>query len=225
MTYDILFVVRNSASLTSQEVAKMYLMQAWGYSVQTISDGASQLLLNQSAAASKCVFIGEEIISADLNTKLVSSPKGIVFEEYGLVDKFQVAPGITFASSTFLNIVNVTHYIVSTLPMNGPKLSANVGSTTSTPVHLSSSSLQMMSSLNSGWASGLTVLGRHPGRSNFPALLAIRAGGTLMDGSLAAGRRVMLPWGHEDQEFNNLNSNGLTILRRSLEWAMGMGSD
>lgn len=199
-----------------QENAKMEQMGAWGFSVHTISDGSSQLLFNQKAALSKCVFIGEEVISADVNTKLVSYSKGIVFEEAELVDEFQVAPGVTFSSSTFLNIVNRTHYIVSTLPTGG--------NPTSTPVHLASNAFQM-SSLNSGWALGVSILGHHPSRSNFPSLVAIRAGGTLMNGSLAAGRRVMLPWGHEDQEFNHLNSNGLTILRRSLEWAMGTGSD
>lgn len=191
------------------------MMLSWGFSVHTIVDSASKSLFSQLVASSKCVFIGEEVNAASVSDKLVSAPIGVVFEEYALVNEFGIAPGMKFVTSSFLNIVNRTHYIVSTL---------GTGGSPSVPVHIFPTSLQM-SSLNSGWAPGLTVLGQHPSRSDFPSLLAIRKNGTLMNGSLAAGRRVMLPWGHESQDFNTLNSNGLTIMRRSLEWAMGLGSD
>jgi hypothetical protein len=169
-------------------------------------------------AMSKCVFVGEEVLAGNVNTKLVSATIGVVVEECALVDKFLVAPGITFGFSTTLNIVNRSHYIVSFVtPPPGTS-----GDMVSLQVYYQS---YPMSTLNSVWATGLTVLGRHPNRSNLPALIAVRQGGTLMGGSVAAGRRVMLPWGDANQEFSNLNANGLTIMRRALEWAMGIGAD
>jgi hypothetical protein len=214
--YDVLFVVRaSSGGLSSQEIQKVNTMVGWNLTVHTIVDTASASLFNQMVAMSRCVFVGEEVAANSVNTKLVSAPIGVVFEEYALVDEFLVAPGITFGDSSTLNIVNRTHYIVSfvTPPSEG-MVSLQVFHQTF-----------LICSLNSGWATGLTVLGRHPNRSNLPALIAVRQGGTLMGGNLAAGRRVMLPWGDANQEFSNLNANGLMIMRRALEWAMGMGAD
>lgn len=195
------------------------MMLGWNMTVQTIADTATPNLFHQMVTTSRCVFIGEEVISANVNTKLVSAPIGVVFEEYALVDEFLVAPGITFGNSSNLNLVNMSHYIVSPLVPNPP---SGFDGPTAVPIFLQS---YPMSSLNSGWALGLRVLGRHPNRSNLPALVAVRQGGTMIDGTLAAGRRVMLPWGHETQQFSNLHTNALTIMRRSLEWAMGAGAD
>ena len=45
------------------------------------------------------------------------------------------------------------------------------------------------------------------------------------DGSnIAAGRRVQLPWGANNLDVTTLTSEGQTIMRRSLEWASGLGT-
>ena len=52
-----------------------------------------------------------------------------------------------------------------------------------------------------------------------PALLAIEVDGQLDGGGTAMGRRVKLPWGGTDFDFNALNSDGLELMRRSIVWA------
>jgi hypothetical protein len=56
---------------------------------------------------------------------------------------------------------------------------------------------------------------------NRPNLVAIDAGGKLVDNSTAPGKRLMLPWGGAKFAFNTLSKDARSILRRSLEWASG----
>ncbi len=43
-------------------------------------------------------------------------------------------------------------------------------------------------------------------------------------GNIAAGRRVQLPWGANNLDVTTLTAEGQTIMRRSLEWAGGLGT-
>ena len=45
--------------------------------------------------------------------------------------------------------------------------------------------------------------------------LALAGGGT------AAGRRVQLPWGGGEFNFNSVINNGRYLMKRSIEWAAG----
>ncbi|MDX1516740.1 MAG: hypothetical protein R3288_07865, partial [Woeseiaceae bacterium] len=49
------------------------------------------------------------------------------------------------------------------------------------------------------------------------------SGEALYGGGTAAGRRVQLPWGGSGFDPGNLGVNGLTILKRALEWGAGAG--
>jgi hypothetical protein len=212
-TYDVLFVVASSSGLTFQETLKMSQLLQWNFTVHTIPASASQSIFNVKLAVSRCVFVGEDIESINLDNKLSSVTNGIVLEENALVDEFNIAPGFIYANSNSLTITNKTHYILSFLPSSTP--------TTVQVFH----NTFMMSSLKEVWAPGLNILGGNPNRNNNPALVTIQKGGTLLGGNVATGRLVLLPWGDFYQDFANLNDNGLTIMRRSLQWAMGTGSD
>jgi len=43
----------------------------------------------------------------------------------------------------------------------------------------------------------------------------------VINGRTAAGHRVLLPWGGNNFDVNHLNADGLTILRRAIEWGAG----
>ena len=61
----------------------------------------------------------------------------------------------------------------------------------------------------------LTVKGQDP-----PALGTLEPGDVLeAGGGTAAARRVLLPWGGTDFDFDSLNEDGKTIMRRAMEWA------
>ena len=50
-------------------------------------------------------------------------------------------------------------------------------------------------------------------------LAVLDAGGAMYDGENAAGRRVQLPWGADNFDEQPLNSDGETLIKRSIEWA------
>ena len=55
-------------------------------------------------------------------------------------------------------------------------------------------------------------------------LAALDIGDSLYNGGNAAGRRVWLPWGGDTFQFSFLNSDGLTIMRKAIQWAGGGSS-
>ena len=58
-----------------------------------------------------------------------------------------------------------------------------------------------------------------------PSLVTFARGDLMLNGHIAKGRRVILPWGEDDMEFSVLNDAGKKIMQRSIEWAMGAGLD
>jgi hypothetical protein len=77
---------------------------------------------------------------------------------------------------------------------------------------------------NSSTSSGQLVLGKaNSGAGAFKdSLVTVDIGMELESkGSLAAGKRVQLPWGASGFDINALNADGLTIMQRALEWAAG----
>ena len=69
-TGTILFVVVNSATLTTQETAKKTLMTGWGYTVTPISASASQATFDSGVLTSSMAYIGSEVTSWPLKTTL-----------------------------------------------------------------------------------------------------------------------------------------------------------
>jgi hypothetical protein len=79
-------------------------------------------------------------------------------------------------------------------------------------------SQQTLMATRMGLAGGASLLATAP-LFGFDALVAIDCGGALYGGGMAAGRRVALPWGDSGFEFDALNADGLTIMRRAIAWA------
>lgn len=68
---------------------------------------------------------------------------------------------------------------------------------------------------------GADVLAVRVGESNRITLAALGAGALKADKKPARAARVVMPWGKEDSSFSisSLNADGLTLLRRSLDWS------
>jgi hypothetical protein len=205
---NILLVVDNAWSLTDQENAKKVLFESWGYAVNVIDSGDNQGTFDAAVAANDIVYIGEDINSGDLGTKLVDASIGIVTEEANLADEFGFHnDGIDWGSGTSLTITPIRHYITDTLP-------------TGTLTILSAN--ESLVEMQNGLAPDIQTLGTSGGSLT---LATLDTGAALAGGGSATGPRVLLPWGGSGMDINNLNEDGRTILQRSLEWANGARLD
>jgi hypothetical protein len=66
-----------------------------------------------------------------------------------------------------------------------------------------------------GWARDVKLLASYNGASTSAKILVIDAGQILVDGSIAADKRVFFG----ARYFGNLNANGIILFDRALEWA------
>ncbi len=203
---NLLLVVGNDSSLTAQELARQSLFEGWGWAVTVIDEDDNQAAFDAALAGQDVVYVPEDVVAADLNTKLVSATVGVVTEEANLVDEFGFAAGINWDSGTDLK-VDRSHYITSTLPPTAYTILT---------------SPESFAGLSGARAPGLRMIGESAAGTS---LASLETGASLYGGGSAAGRRVFLPWGGNDMDINHLNADGLTILQRSIEWASGAELD
>ena len=205
----ILLVASNGASPSSQDLARKAQMEDWGYEVLVVDDGASQSTYGALISQVQAAYVSEQCSSGSVNTKLLEASIGVLSDEPYLNDAFKVSSSNgSGTTSTQIDIVNNTHYITSTL---------STGLLTITSVS------QENTRITGTLAAGLTTLAEQPSGST-PTLAVLDFGDTLYGSGTAAGRRVMLPWGRNDSgnfNFDNLTPDALTIMQRSLEWAIG----
>ena len=198
---NLLFVVGNATALTTEESAHQALLESWGYTLQFIDDDATQIDFDTAVAANSVVFMTNDINSASLGIKLVDASIGVVTSEANLSDEFGMASSIGWESGNALNIQNNSHYI--SLPFATGDL--EIFSVADSLAYLSGSlspDLELLASSNSGFG-----------------IATLAAGANLNTVGTAAGNRVQLPWGGAGFSLANLNHDGRSILRRSLEWA------
>ncbi len=203
----LLMVVGNDNILTSQEDAKKSLLESWGFAVSVIDKDDSQGEFDTAIASADVVFVTEDVNAADVSTKLTGAIIGVVSEEMNLSDELGISASIEWESSTTLNIDTVGHYITSTLAV-GPAVVF--------------SSTESVARLDGAIAPGLSQLAS---LSAELMLVALDTGANTYSGGNAAGRRVLLPWGGDNMDVNNLTADGLTIFRRALEWGIGASLD
>ena len=201
----VLLVVVDPASLTAQEAAKQALMESWGYTVNLIGESASQGEFDAAVATADVAYVAEDITSGTLGTKLREATIGVVIEEQKLPNEFGISSSDTVFTEASIEVTDNTHYI--TQPFS---LGAVAFASSAQPVGGPSGTL----------APGLQVLATQPSTST-GMLDVIETGGALYDTGTAAGRRVKLPWGDNDFDINSLTADGLTIMRRAIEWGGG----
>jgi Tfp pilus assembly protein PilV len=199
---DLLFVAVDPLNLTAQEVAKIDLIESWGYTVQLIGAADTQEIFDNAVLANDVAFITEDINSGTLNTKLTTAPIGVVTEEDNLSDEFGMASGIVWDNGSALTITDNSHYISSPFELGPLTIMATSG-----PLAYMQGSL----------APNLSQLADSP--AGQPALVALEVGESMVGGGTAAGRRALLPWGGNDFDLSSLSSDGRLIMQRALEWA------
>jgi hypothetical protein len=198
----LLFVVVNDSSLTSQEQTKKEYMESWGYTVSVIDQSDSQSNYDTAIANNDVVFIGEEVFSSNVNTKLVNASIGIVSEEIALTDEFGFSSDNSSSKQDSLDIVNNAHYITEPFSLGSLKI-LKVKKTMWAMTGSIASGQETLANTNAGI--GVTTL---------------EYGALMVSGNRTDGRRVMLPWGDDAADITKLNDDGLTIFQRALEWAV-----
>ncbi|MFG0248084.1 MAG: LamG-like jellyroll fold domain-containing protein, partial [Phycisphaeraceae bacterium JB051] len=200
----VVIVVSNELLPNAQETARRAQLMDWGYEVTFVSASSSQSRFDELAQQTDVFLVSETISSSQLNHKLRNSGCGVVNEERALYDDFELTAGQANGySDTRVQLTNTSHYITATL--SGQII--NVFGQSQNMQYVSEASLP----------AGAQVLATNPNNDE-PALIVVEAGSALQEGS-AAGRRVFLPWSTNNLNFNALDTDGLTILKRSIEWA------
>ena len=201
-TGNLLMVVSDPGSLNAQERAKQLLFESWGFTVNLIDESAAQTAFDNALADNDAVFVSEDVNPGNLGGKLLGTSRGVVVEAVDLFDDFGFATGLSSNSDTALVTAN-THYIT-----------LDLGNGSSTILTRN----EPLAGLTAPLAPDLEVIGISAAGSS---LATLDADDRILDNGRAAGRRVALPWGDGNFNINHLNSNGLEVLQRSLEWAAG----
>jgi hypothetical protein len=201
---DVLFVVRRPDSLTSDEAARQFLLESWGYDVTLIDDEALPAEFDAAFTLHDVVYVSDVIDANKLSTKVADAPVGVVDEHRDQTailgvsdDRFETQNG------TGVFVDDNSHYITKPFfPGLLPLL------TNGDPLLYWDDVL----------AAGAVPLASEPGEGLRRMLVALEAGEARFDGSPAPARRVIMPWG-DGVAFSNLTADALTLLKRSLQWA------
>lgn len=202
----LLMVVRNPGNLTTQEDARRASFEQWGYAVGLIDASDSQAAFDKAVAESDLAYVSEEINAAQLGTKLLDPPIGVVVEDRAAFDVFGLTESSVAASNqSAVTLLEYDHYI--TVPFTPGALALTTGN-------------EPMNWIDQPVAPGGQILGRWS--DGQPALVVVDAGARLIDGSTAPGRRVFLPMGANSFDWDTLTDDGLAVVRRSLEWTRAL---
>ncbi len=207
VSVDVLMIVGNPASLTTQDQDKIDLLNGWGFGVTLINDNDSQAEYDAAMADADVVYVVTSVSPSTVGSKLNSTSLGVVSDKDNLNDELLMTDtnGGSYTGSQ-IDIIDNTHYITSTVA------TADMNNLTIT------TSSQQLSRHRGVLAGGATVLATRSTNAN-PALVLVDVGDVLIGGSPSPNRRVLLPWGTTGIDITTLNTAGQTILKRSLEWA------
>jgi len=202
----LLLVVTSVGGETATELARMALIETWGYAVTAIAATATQGEFDAALASADVAYVSEEVDAAAVANKLTGAGIGVVNEHSSLGGGLGFSSGVLFSvSSASVTILDNTHYITSPLALGDLTIC---------------SSTQSLTIFGPPMAPGSTTLAQIG--NNNDTLVVMDAGATMADATLAAGRRVQLPWGRPGFfDFSTLNTSGQSIMQRALDWAAG----
>ena len=201
----ILLVVGNGGSPANKDADRKALFESWGYAVTLIDDGADQATFDIEAAANDVVYVSGTTNDTTLGSKITASPTPIVNEEWYLVADFGFSEN-EGVNTTFDTLTTDNPHFI-----NEPFAGGDAVIFTS-PIG--------MTTLNGTMSEDVM----HPGQliSALTVLATIEAGARGWDGTAVPARRVQVPFEHAD--VGDITADGLTLMRRSIEWGAGPGA-
>lgn len=199
-----LVVIADQAAKTSDDQTRETLLTSWGFTVQSMSDELVQTNL-QAAVPNLDVLYLTSGISSGANLAAADARIGVVTDTCNANAPLGLSTSCGTTPNTGLVIIDNQHEIT-----DGRTLGVNLSLSLSNQPFANSS----------GPAPGIRCLGESTTRAN--VLLVVDLGGELTTGGFAKARRARMPWGLSSSssfQFDQLSSDGKTLLRRSLAWA------
>ncbi len=247
----VLLLVPDASALSADERARQSLFRQWGYRVTPFSAGSASSAYTAALEGMDAVYVSNLVSASDVGTKLNASAASVITESAAVAQGLLMGRGaVTNISLINTAVVDTNHYITSPLSSNSVSLFRGTGllslvNVTSQPTNAfehyriprslqTRSNYRSLEARSSPLAAGASILSAASAAwlaadsawyVNRPNLVAIEAGGALVDNSTAPGKRLMLPWGGARFTFNTLSKDAVGILKRSLEWATGNMTD
>ena len=198
---NVLLVVRDPTSLSVEEATVWWQLETWGYAVRVMDDAAPRPEVDENVAWADAAYITMAIDPSVLDTCLTEATIGLINASSALRERMSFAQGDGSHMTDRILVNNSTHYITSPFG-NGPLTVF--------------SSHQPVADTGAGRATSLANV-----QSAGPALEVYDTGERRWRASPAPGRRVQLPWNDFTFDMTALNENGLTLMRRAIEWGAG----
>jgi hypothetical protein len=198
----ILMVVNDASAPTDQEMTRKRLLEAWGFSVDLLTAADAQSAYDSAMANNDLAYVPATVDWMDVTSKLTPTEKGVVNELGGLFSSLGFSSGSATSSGTTMDIVDDTHDITAEFWLGRFTLV---------------DSAQPLTSSQGDLAPGINVLSELT--AGYPMLAYLERGDAMVWSGNAAGRRVKMPWGGTDFDFNELTMNARIIFREALVWA------
>ena len=193
---------------TGDEEDLILQMTAWGYEVTKVTLDQDSSTIQEALNESDLVYMSSELTTPLLPVGIRATDVGIVSGQPLVLTQLGFSSSYQAAIGRQLVVEDEPHYITADF---APGSILSVLETDGV--------LNSLSGTIAAEASGLLqTVGGLP-----RALSTLNPGDESPDGRIIPGRRVHLPWGTPGFDVDNLSSDGLTLLLRSLEWAGGAG--
>lgn len=196
----VLLIVLEDAALNAQDEARRQQIQSWGSTVQVTDPYRSDAEYAADLDTADVMYWSEEH-AAPPPWWVFDAGRGIVCEKRDSFGVLGISQNSNWQWYRNLQIVDNTHEITSPFALGA---------------------LQIFSSDQYGVISTGTIApdGKLLGmNSGYKIMVAVDVDGALYGGKKARARRVSMPWGDRDFDFNSVTEDGLTLMRRAIVWA------
>ncbi|MGI9234041.1 MAG: DNRLRE domain-containing protein, partial [Woeseiaceae bacterium] len=205
---NLLLVVGNASSPASKDSDRKSLFETWGYDVTLIDDDADPDKYKIEVLATDLTYVsGTAFGDAALGALLTGSGNPIVNESWSLVSDFGFADPEGGSGTHHTLSTNPVHYI--TQPFGGSDATIfESGVLMNWFAGAVSEDLVSQDMAHVGLDSGVLT-----------TLATLDFGDRAWDETLVTNRRAQVPF--QEADISDLTADGLSILRRSIEWAAG----
>jgi hypothetical protein len=203
----VMLVVGNSASLSTNDQARVALLNLWQFPVTIVDDGADAATFAAAAVASDVAWYGSDISALTIYGLLPNPSIGVVVEKSTMLNEFGFTSLPGQVSERKVQLLDVSHEITSGFVLG------------QLDVTMSAQTLNFAMGTRS--SDGRVLAGR-VGSTGDPTLFVIEVNGRTWNNQLARSRRVELPWGGNVSNplvFDELTDDARWLLKRSIVWA------
>ncbi len=195
---------------TASELPKISLFGYWGFNVSLIAATQSASDFTKAFGANDVIFVSSEPGTSVAQPNLTTSTLGIVNENPLMTSSFGFYTGTGSTTGTIVEIGSVSHYITSSY-------------TALQQIPVVSTATKMQS-FPLTQATSMAILGLNV-TDNGVNFATLAKGQLSIQGLAITGRRAQLPWAASPFDATTLTTTGQTLLRTTLLWAAGAGTD